>query len=105
MNNSDPNYINSTGEDKNSKSDKSSQDNFFLKEGVKGRKNQVFKIKLQTLILSKGMSEPEFFRKLNISRQRWYYFSWGIWACPDWLKIRISHELNVPIHSIWSDQK
>lgn len=72
---------------------------------VKPRKQQVLKIRLQSFIKSRGMSEPQFFRKLGLSRQRWYYYSWGLWVTPDWLKIRISNELNIPISSIWIQEE
>ena len=57
---------------------------------VKARKDQALKIRLQTLIKERGMSEPQFFRKLELSRQYWYFISWGIWNCPDWLKVKIA---------------
>lgn len=72
---------------------------------VKIRKDMALKVRLQSFIKALGMSEPEFFHKLEISRQRWYYYSWGLWITPDHLKIRISNALNIPISSIWPEKE
>ena len=86
-------------------------DTFFCKEGVKeskpesfrkaGEKDQLLKKRLQTLIISKGMSESDFYHSLEISKQYWYFISWGIWACPIPLKVRISKKLNTDSSAIW----
>lgn len=77
---------------------------FFSDKGVKRRKDATLKIRLQALIQSKGMSEPEFFNSLELSRQYWYYISWGIWPCPIWLKVKIAKALNTDSSAIFLNE-
>ena len=78
---------------------------FFLNTGVKQCKNSLLKKRLQTLIHSKGMSEPDFFHSLNISRQYWYYLSWGIWETNNPMKIKIALALETDSLAIWKEKE
>lgn len=64
-------------------------------------KNKELKIRFQTLIFNKGMSEKEFRDKIGVSRQIWYYISWGVWDCKDSMKIKIAMALNTDSRVIW----
>lgn len=70
-------------------------------KNVKGRKIPELKIRFQTLILNQGMNEIEFRNKLGLSRQMWYYISWGVWDCKDSTKIKIAQALNTDSRVIW----
>lgn len=72
---------------------------------VKQCKSPMLKNRLRTLILSKGMSEPDFFSDLGFSRQYWYFISWGIWETKPEDKIRIAKALDVDSSVIWRDEK
>jgi hypothetical protein len=78
---------------------------FFCKQEVKQSKSRLLKTRLQTLINDKGMSEADFYNKLGISKQYWYYISWGLWPCPLDLKIKISKELNTDSVLIWQEDE
>ncbi len=71
--------------------------------GVKECKNPILKERIRTLIIKKGLSESEFYNSIGISRQYWYYLSWGIWETPTHLKVRISKELDVDSSVIWNN--
>lgn len=79
----------------------STENSFFCNGGVKKRKNQVLKARLRTLILAKGMSEPDFFHSIDLTRQYWYTISWGLYPCPKDLKIKIAQKLGVDSSVIW----
>ncbi len=77
----------------------------FLNSKVRKSKDSVLKNRLQTLILSKGMSEADFYNSLGISKQVWYALSWGIWeATKDW-KIKIAQALDTDSIVIWEVEK
>jgi len=88
-------------EEKIQQTTNSKSDNFFLVNGVKICKDELLKNRLQTLIHSKGLSEADFYNKLGISRQYWYYISWGIWECSVELKVRIAQELDIDSSVVW----
>lgn len=75
---------------------------FFLYTKVRKSKDSVLKIRLQTLIHAKAMSEKEFYQKLGLSKQVWYDISWGRWDVSLWLKIKIAKELDVDSRVIWN---
>ena len=62
---------------------------FFISEGVNSRKNQTLKIRCESAITSTGLSNQQFYLKVGISRQQWYYWSWGIEHFPIWLKVKL----------------
>ena len=72
-----------------------SEEPFFFNRGVKHCKDEILKTRLRTLIHSKGMSEPDFYHKVGLSKQYWYELSWGIWDIPIELKVKISQTLGV----------
>lgn len=74
--------------------DNSSQ-SFFLNSSVRRCKNRALKIRLQTLIKAKGLSEADFYKELGYSRQVWYAMSWGIWETSIEHKVRIAKALSV----------
>ncbi len=74
-----------------------------FKESVTMRKNKLLKNRLKTLILAKGISEPEFFHSLDMSRQQWYYLSWGIVEALPHLKIRIAEALGCDTSVIFKE--
>mgnify|MGYP001580825358 CR=1 FL=1 len=86
-------------------SNNTQQSLFFIKHGVKKRKDQALKIRLDTLIKQAGMSQRQFYRKLEISRQAWYAYSWGFWEMPIYLKIKVSKLLNTDTSLIFQEEK
>lgn len=68
-------------------------------------KNRLIKERLRTLIKAKGMSEADFYNSIKISRQYWYYLSWGICDCPTELKVRIAQALGIDSSVIWQEDK
>lgn len=72
---------------------------------VISRKDTLLKTRLRTLIKAKGMYEKDFFRKLGISRQNWYAYSWGIAVTPQEWKIRIAQALGTDSSVIWQEEK
>jgi DNA-binding XRE family transcriptional regulator len=78
---------------------------FFMPEQVKKSKNQVLKIRLDTLIKQAGYSQRQFYKKLEISRQAWYAYSWGFWKMPTYLKIKVARILNTDTSLIFDDFK
>ncbi len=85
------------------KKDNSKDKPFFYKRGVKPCKKPILKIRFQTLIEAIGMTEPNFYNKIGISRQLWYFVSWGIWEPANYLKVRIAKELNTDSSVIFGD--
>lgn len=78
---------------------------FFLKSEVRRSKDKTLKIRLQTLIKAKGMSEADFYNQLRYSRQVWYAMSWGIWETSIEHKVRIAKALGVDSSVIWQERK
>ncbi len=69
-------------------------------------KNTALKNRLRGFILSKGYKEEfEFFQELGLNRSYWYRISWGLDACPTYLKIKIAKALDVDSILIWEDQE
>ena len=69
---------------------------------VKKRKDQVLKVRLDTLIKNVGLSQREFYKQLGISRQAWYGYSWGLISTPVDLKVRIARLLNTDTSLIYN---
>lgn len=85
--------------------DNSPSPNFFLNSSVRRGKDRALKIRLQTLIRNKGMSESEFYNSLGMSKQVWYALSWGIWeATLDW-KLKIAKALETDSALIWQRKR
>lgn len=88
-----------------SEMDNKPQQNLFLNSAVKRCKDKSLKIRLQTLINSKGLSEPDFYNSLGYSRQVWYAISWGIWEATIEHKVRIAKALDVDSSVIWQERE
>lgn len=76
-----------------------------LNSEVKRCKDRLLKERLKTLIKSKGLSEADFYNDLGISRQYWFFISWGLWDCPIEIKVRISKALEIDTSLIWQEKK
>ena len=77
----------------------SNKEPFFFNSEVNKRiywpKNTILKDRLRTIIKSKGMSEADFYNRIGLTKQYWYFISWGIWECPGDLKVKIASTLDV----------
>lgn len=71
--------------------------------GVKKSKDTLLKERLQTLIKAKGLSESEFYNSLGLSKQYWYWLSWGLWEPTIELKVKISKALGTDSCVIWKE--
>ena len=78
---------------------------FFLNKGVNKGKDKDLKNRLQTIIKSKGMSEADFYNSIGLSRQYWYFISWGIWKPNEDLMFKISRALDVDSRLIFQEEK
>ena len=67
-----------------------------MKEDVKMRKSHSHKTRCERAITSCGLSNQEFYEKVGISRQQWYYWSWQIDPIPAWLKVRLCDMFGKP---------
>lgn len=67
-------------------------------------KDTLLKERLRTLIKSKGMTESEFWHSVGMTKQTWYFYSWGIWEAPIALKVKIAQALNSDTCVIWQEQ-
>lgn len=81
--------------------DNSSDKTFFMREGVKSRKNHILKDRFESAILSCGISNQHFYEKIGISRQQWYYWSWGLKPFPVWLKIKLIDTFGKPFRDLF----
>lgn len=89
------------GDGENATLKDSSESSIFLNEPVKRGKDKALKIRLDTLIKNAGLTQSEFYRELQISRQYWYFISWGLWDCPIEFKVKIARLLNTDSSVIW----
>ena len=69
------------------------EQSFFYNKPVKRSKNLILKKRLDTLIKRVGLSQREFYREMGISRQLWYFYSWGIWEFPTHTKVKLAEVL------------
>jgi len=81
------------------------ENSFFLKKSVKERKNDLLRERLQTLIRNRGWSNHEFYLRAGISRQYYYFISWGLWNPPLDIKIKIAKHLGVDSALIWREEE
>lgn len=70
-----------------------SDSSFSLTNKVDKCRDVALKIRLQTLITSKGLKESRFYKSLGLNKDYWYRLSWGLQDCPLHLKIKISQAL------------
>lgn len=86
------------------KSSNHKSSDFFLDTRVRKRKNRLLKERLRTHIKSKGMSEPEFYNSIGISKQNWYSLSWGLFEANVETRVKIAKALGVDSSVIfWQD--
>jgi DNA-binding XRE family transcriptional regulator len=78
---------------------------FFSNESVKKQKNLALRTRLQTLIKQKGWTNQEFYKISGVSRQYYYFISWGLWPCPLDIKLKIARVLEVDSRIIWRDEE
>ena len=79
----------------------SSNNSFSLKEQVKSRKDTILKMRCEGAVESLGLSNEEFYNKAQISRQRWYLWSWGLEPFPSWIKIRLCDLFGKPFRDLF----
>jgi len=72
-------------------------------QAVKESKKMILKSRLKLLINAKGLKESDFYNELQISKQLWYFISWGIWEPSNYLKVKIAKGLSVDSCVIWGD--
>ena len=77
----------------------------FLNSHIRKVKDRSLKIRLQTLIKARGLSEKEFYKSLSYSAQVWYALSWGVWEANIETKVKIAKALNVDSSVIWQENK
>ena len=76
---------------------------FFLVKAVEKHRNQALKVRLQTLISAKGLSQADFYKSLGLTKDYWYHLSWGRIVCPLDIKVRIAQALGVDSSVIWQE--
>ena len=86
---------------KNLVTSESSNNSFFCEEEVKKCKNQILKNRCEDAITSCGISNQDFYERVNISRQQWYYWSWGLIEFPLWLKVKLCDEFGKPFRDLF----
>ena len=64
-------------------------------------KDQMFKIRCDNAVSSTGLSHHQFYKKIGISKQRWYSFSWRIESFPSWLKIKLCDLFGKPFRDFF----
>lgn len=69
---------------------------FSLSGDVKPRKNQALKVRTESAISSCGLSNKDFYEKVGITRQQWYWWSWGLIEFPEWLKVKLCDTFGKP---------
>ena len=78
---------------------------FFSQEVVKRGKDIALKTRFDTLIKNAGLSQTEFYERTGISRQYFYFISWGIWECPIEMKVKIAKVLTTDSSVIWQEER
>ena len=86
-------------------SNNTSNKTIFLNSHIRRVKDKSLKIRLQTLIQAKGLSEKDFYKRLGYSPQVWYAISWGIWETTINHRVRIAKALEVDSSVIWQERR
>jgi len=97
------NDLNSNTQAKKEESQDTTKHTIFLNSHIRKTKDKSLKIRLQTLIKAKGLSEKEFYKNLSYSAQVWYALSWGIWEANIETKVKVAKALQVDSSVIWQD--
>ncbi|GEM_PF-3525311 len=66
-------------------------------------KNHLLKMRLDTLIKNKGFNKPKFYKKMEVSPQLWYFYSWGIWKMPTYMRIKVARLLETDTSLIFDE--
>src|SRR3989338_7817753 len=99
------NDLNSNTEAKKEEAQDTKRKPIFLNSHIRKIKDVSLKIRLQTLIKARGLSEKDFYRSLDYSPQVWYALSWGIWEANIETKVKVARALEVDSSVIWQDSK
>ena len=99
------NDLNSNTEAKKEEAQNTKRKPIFLNSHIRKIKDVSLKIRLQTLIKARGLSEKDFYRSLDYSPQVWYALSWGIWEANIETKVKVAKALEVDSSVIWQDSK
>ena len=92
---------NSQNKNKNLSIEHSSELKKNLSESVENRKNQVLKIKCESASTSTGLGKEQFYLKVEISRQEWYRWSWGLEPFPHYIKIKLCDLFGKPFRDLF----
>ena len=76
-----------------------------MSEAVTKGKNQTFKVRCESAVTRIGLSKEQFYSKSQISRQRWYFWSWGLEPFPDYIKIRLCDLFGKPFRDLFLEDK
>jgi hypothetical protein len=95
--------LNSNTEGKKEETQDTAKHTIFLNSHIRKVKDSSLKIRLQTLIKARGLSEKEFYKSLSYSAQVWYALSWGIWEANIETKVKVAKALEVDSSVIWQD--
>ena len=76
-----------------------------IKESVIPRKQRTLKIRSESAIKSTGLSNQEFYLQSGITRQNWYYYSWGIKEFPIHIKIKLCDLFGKPFIDLFLGEK
>lgn len=79
------------------------RNSFFIQTKVKQCKNALLKLRLQTLIFDRGLSESKFYKKIGLTKQYWYALSNGIFEPTLEIKIKIARELKTDSSLIFQE--
>lgn len=77
------------------------KNDFSMSNKVTTRKFQAFKLRCESAVTSTGLSKEQFYAKSEISRQRWYFWSWGLEPFPDYIKIRLCDLFGKPFRDLF----
>lgn len=87
------------------KTSNSSTHSFFVEGVVKSRTQMRFKQRCDDAIKHTGLSQSEFYRKAQLSRQMWYNYSWRILPFPAHLKIKLCDLFGKPFRDLFLMQE
>jgi len=104
MKSTEPSLNNYREEQKETSTTSGKTEPFFCSKVVKHSKNIILKTRLDTLIKRAGLSQSEFYNKMQISRQLWYFYSWGIWIIPTHMRVKLAEILQCDSSVIFQEE-